>query len=107
MISQNGYGYNVADLVNPDDPQGRTYRQINATKTHKIPLGSLVELRSGVRLFVVNHNRDCDETPLYYLSHDKDDIIPKSKNFRNESWIGGYDEESLTLISEVFEEKKE
>jgi hypothetical protein len=51
------------DLVDPNDPAGRSYRQINATKTHAIPLGALVEVDSGVRLFVVLQTRDCDMTP--------------------------------------------
>ena len=34
--------FNVADLTNPDDPQGRTYRQVNAEKPHLIPLGASV-----------------------------------------------------------------
>jgi hypothetical protein len=51
---------NVADIKCPDDPQGRTYRQINAEKKHSIPLGTLVEYRDGVRLFVVAYTRDWD-----------------------------------------------
>jgi hypothetical protein len=89
---------NIADLQDPDDAQGRSYRQVNAEKVHKIPIGTLVELETGVRLFVVYHGRDCDQTPLYYLSHDQEDITPKYKNFRNESWTGGYPEDSLKLI---------
>lgn len=88
---------NIADLRDPTD--GRTYREINAEKVHKIPVGALVELETGVRLFVVSHSRDCDQTPLYYLSHDKNDTTRKWKSFRNASWVGGYSEESLTLIS--------
>lgn len=70
---------NVADLK----PAGsdKTYRQLNEEMTHQIPLGALVELRSysverdeweddpfGLRLYVVGHIRDCDQTPLYNLS---------------------------------------
>lgn len=51
---------------------GKTARQTNLEKVHTVPLGSLVELESGVRLFVVEHVRDFDGTPLYNLCHDKD-----------------------------------
>lgn len=37
--------------------------------THKIPVGALVELESGVRLFVIKHTYDCDGEPLYNLTH--------------------------------------
>lgn len=95
---------NVADLVDPDDLQGRTYRQINAAKTHSIPIGSLVEVmmhdpaESGVRLFVVWLGRDCDQTPLYYLCHDPEDTVKEHPKFRNHKWVGGFSEESLTVI---------
>lgn len=82
---------NVADLVDPDDPQGRTYRQVNAAKTHGIALGALVELESGARLFVVLLGRDCDQTPLYWLAMEPDEA-DKSR------WDGGYPEESLAVI---------
>ena len=60
---------NIADLRDPDDPQGRSYRQVNADRTHGIPVGALVEIiDTGVRMFVVWHGRDCDQTPLYWLS---------------------------------------
>lgn len=81
----------VADIVCPDDPQGRTYRQINNAKTHAIPVGALVELLNGVRLFVVWHGRDCDGTPLYWLSH-KNDV-------RKPYVGGGYLESSLKVVS--------
>lgn len=83
---------NVADLVDPDDPQGRTYRQVNAAKTHGIPLGALVQLKSGARLFVVLHGRDCDRTPLYCLATDPDE----EDKYR---WLGGYSEGSLTVVT--------
>jgi hypothetical protein len=84
--------FNVADLVDPDDPQGRTYRQVNAAKTHGIALGALVELEEGgARLFVVKLGRDCDQTPLYWL-----DILPDGSG----SQYGGFDENQLTVIRE-------
>lgn len=88
---------NLADLRDPNDPQGRSYRQVNAEKVHTIPLGALVELESGERLYVVLLGRDCDQTPLYYLSlkdwaEDPNEMIRASKRF------GGYGNESLTVI---------
>lgn len=67
--------FNVADLKDPSDSQGRTYRQVNAERTHAIPIGSLVELATGERLRVMLHTRDCDQTPLYSLgvTGDEDD----------------------------------
>ena len=89
---------NVADLVDPDDPEGRTYRQVNATKTHAIPIGSLVELRNGTRAWVVSHNRDCDQTPLYAVSLDRDDTEAHRPGFANPSWRHGLPEYWLTVI---------
>lgn len=95
----------IADLVSPSDVYGRTYRQINAAKSHTIPVGSLVECggsddsyRDGIRLFVVHHGRDCDQTPLYYLSADPDDTKEERPGFRNASWYGGVPEQYLTVV---------
>lgn len=88
---------NVADLRDPNDPRGRSYRQVNAERQHGIPLGALVELESGERLCVVLLGRDCDQTPLYWLSlkdwsEEPNDFIRAGKRF------GGYGEENLTVI---------
>ena len=115
---------NVADIVNPES--GKTYRQENAEKFHTIPLGALVEIScgqddvDGLRLFVVKHGRDCDQTPLYYLSHlvleayektERDvesakanpdphypGLIPFFNGIEVESRTGGYGESSLKII---------
>lgn len=91
----------VHDLVDPDDKQGRTFKQINSEKKHNIPLGALVEIdcpeqprNHGVRLFVVNLGRDCDQTPLYWLSGEKDF---EDRGLFNK-WYGGWPEESLKVI---------
>lgn len=60
---------NVADLKDPNDPQGRTYREVNNAMQHAFAIGDLVELENGVRLFVAKQTRDCDGTPLYSLTH--------------------------------------
>ena len=70
----------ISDLVDPADPEGRSYRQVNNAKKHGIPVGALVEIKwdewfgNGMswkvhaRLRVARHTRDCDGTPLYTLS---------------------------------------
>lgn len=88
----------ICDLVCSSDPEGRTYRQINAAKQHTVPIGALVELESGARLFVVRHTRDCDQTPLYNLSHDAEDTVQEDSRFCNRSWTGGYSEDSFEVI---------
>ena len=97
----------VPDLVDRDDPAGRTYRQINLAKTHAIPVGTLVEIldddegnepMAGVRLFVVNHGRDCDGTPLYYMSPEPDDTVEQRPGFMNPKWIGGWSDDGLRII---------
>lgn len=88
----------ICDLVNKKT--GKTGRETNAEKTHQIPVGTLVELESGVRLFVVSHDRDCDQTPLYGLCHDKEDTVVEREGFANRKWDHGYSEESLTVIEQ-------
>jgi hypothetical protein len=98
---------NIADLKDPADPQGRSYREINNARAHAIPVGALVEIShdpeypsamDGVRLFVVMQTRDCDGTPLYELCADPEDTEQANPRFRNAKWHGGYSEESLTVI---------
>lgn len=103
--SYRGAGFiNVADIV--DESTGLTPREANAQKTHSIPVGSLVEIMcsgddidmDGVRAYVVHHGRDCDQTPLYYVSMDRYDTQQTLDGFRNATWRGGYTEESLRLV---------
>jgi hypothetical protein len=91
---------NVADLKDPNDPQGRSYREVNAAQQHKYPVGTLVEKEDGCRAWVVKHSRDCDRTPLYVLSLEKDDTEPRydSIGLANHGWSGGWSEESLTPV---------
>ena len=97
---------NIADVVNPDS--GKTYREENMEKVHNIPCGVMVEVKmenpkhSGLRLWVVAQERDCDGTPLYALSFDKDwepemygEQFKFSARFRID---GGYPEDCLTII---------
>ena len=89
---------NIADLVDPRDPDGRTYRQINTTKVHRIQKGKLVELESGVRLFVVHLYRDCDQAPLYALSADPDDTALQNPAMWTRGWVTGYPESALRVV---------
>lgn len=89
---------NVADIKDPDDSQGRSYREVNNAKKHLFEVGQLVELRDGVRLWVVMQGRDCDGTPLYWLCHNRDDTVQGDGIFANINWVGGYSEEGLTLV---------
>lgn len=90
---------NMADIPNNE---GITPRQINKLKVHKIPKGSLVELDNGLRLFVVSHERDCDETPLYGLSFDKDwepnMYGTQFKKFARWALYAGVAEETMKII---------
>lgn len=102
---------NVADLKNPET--GLTYRQENAAKQHNIPLWSLVEVKGeGLRLYVCEHNRDCDQTPLYSLTMVKQEKYETWKQWSEEKDLmqgvyktmlmgavrHGLDEGSLTVI---------
>ena len=95
---------NLADITDPNDPQGRTFCQVNAEKRHAIPLGTLVEIDTGERLRVMMHTRDCDQTPLYTLgitiSDDEDDI---GRKFCEMKWEHGYPEESLKVVAQRFD----
>ena len=78
---------NVADLADPSDKQGRSYRQINNEKTHNFKVGQLIELECGARLHVLKHSRDCDGTPLYVIGLKESNIVE-----------GGYPEDYLKAI---------
>lgn len=108
---------NVADLV---EENGKTWRENRLAIQHEIPLGSLVEIShfdpeypddppgdfDGVRLFVVQHQRDCDGSPLYGLSFNKEllDMDLAATDPITRAWCmqisGGHGPESLTVIKE-------
>jgi hypothetical protein len=84
-------GYvNVANIV---EANGKTVRENNKAIPHALPIGALVEITTdcpigefgtiynGVRLFVVKHDRDCDGTPLYSLSFDRN-VLKAIENAR-------------------------
>lgn len=76
---------NIADLVDPNDKDGRTWRQINNAEGHNIPIGTRVTTYNNMVLFVTQHTRDCDGTPLYSLGN------PDGKNL-----TGGYSEGDIS-----------
>jgi hypothetical protein len=87
----------VSDIV---EENGKTIRQNNLDLVHDIPLGTMVEIaadeyddedsNSGLRLFVVNHSRDCDGTPLYDMSFRRDAQI-KSDEFEAQVAAGEFE----------------
>jgi hypothetical protein len=54
---------NIADLVDPDDSECRTYRQINNAKQHKYKIDA--EVKVVIETEITGLTRDCDGTPLY------------------------------------------
>jgi hypothetical protein len=96
------------------ESNGKTVRENNFDKEHKIPLRTLVEveiketygenawIKGIARLYVVTHGRDCDGTPLYGLAADLvawdapwiNDLVRRAIS----KYYGGYDEKSLKVI---------
>jgi hypothetical protein len=105
----------VGDIV---ENNGLTVKVNNFKIKHNIPIGSLVEVKYDewhgngcckkvhARLFVIEQNRDCDGTPLYYLSHinkQVKDYLPEyniGNLFKRQMMdiIGGFTEGELTVI---------
>ncbi len=53
MLNATSHGVtfiNLADIKDPNDTMGRTYREVNNAMTHQFKVGDLVELDSGVRV---------------------------------------------------------
>lgn len=121
----------VSDIV---EANGKTCKENNLEKRHEIAIGTLVEIiyksdyedeeesKYGLRLFVVNHSRDCDGTPLYDMSFNKaaykeykesedvikkgifenkmDEAITRMINYRaNGAIMRHYDRESLKVVT--------
>lgn len=114
----------IGDIV---EANGKTLKDNNLGLDHTIPLGSLVEVREedgvpGVRLYVVKHTRDCDGTPLYGLSPNKNapltEVYRRADNSTDEliKWAislhekwsikCGYSERSLELITMNLDNEK-
>ena len=75
-------------------------RKANLARQHVIPVGSLVELDDGVRLWVVEHARDCDGTPQYTLAISPYEPLftDISRQYYSQRVEPGYLEESLIVI---------
>jgi hypothetical protein len=96
------------------EANGKTIRQNNLEKQHRFPVGTLVEVRFDTwfgdgacwkvhaRLWVVEHTRDCDGTPLYSLSRWNDAAFARQVHDIHH----GFDEKSLTPI-EITERLRE
>jgi len=84
---------NIYDLKDPDDPEGRTYRELNNARMHSFEVGDLVEIEGGVRLFVAKQTRDCDGTPLYSLTHDVE-VDPYNQRY----WLRGFSEDCMVRV---------
>ncbi len=89
---------NISDLKDPNDPQGRTCREVNNEMVHKYSVGQLVEIDHGVRVFVAKQIRDCDGTPLYCLTPRKGDYTPEREGFANRNWLNGWPEDSMEAV---------
>lgn len=109
------------------EDNGKTIKENNMEKPHNIPIGSLVEVTYDTwfgegacekviaRLFVVQHTRDCDGTPMYSLCKNKtliyDDlrIMTSDSSVFRESisryWLNGvktgFVEENLKVIEQT------
>lgn len=88
---------------------GKTVRENNLDIEHAIPVGTLVEVLSDgdnptamLRVFVVEHTRDCDGTPLYSLHHQVDIMqhIDDLKEAVDAAYLAGMRATFLTGMSE-------
>ena len=83
------------------EKNGKTIRENNLAINHKIPLGTLVEVKfdnwhSGgsctkihARWYVNRHTRDCDGSPLYSVG---------PYNFPTDKDYHGFGEDSLKIV---------
>jgi hypothetical protein len=85
----------VADLKDTNDPDGRSYREINNATAHNFNIGQLVELDNGVRMFIAKQTRDCDGTPLYCLTAEENQEYAQANHY---SWVHGYSEDGMNAI---------
>jgi hypothetical protein len=78
------------------EANGKTIKQNNLERTHGIAKGTLVETEEGLRLWVTYQGRDCDGTPLYWLSFEKD--LDQKSVYDRSKQTGGYSEDSLVVV---------
>lgn len=119
---------NVTMMSELVEANGKTIRENNMSLQHNIPLGSLVEVKFDdwhgggacakvhARMWVSICGRDCDGTPLYWLTRETPDAIREIVEFytgrpapddliklpfehkRFFRFHGGFDEKDLTVI---------
>jgi hypothetical protein len=100
----------IGDIV---EENGKTIKQNNMERKHNIPIDTLVEVKFDrwhgdgacekvhARLWVVEHGRDCDRTPLYSLSSCKLEGLNEIRQYFGKFAVEvhhGFSEESLTVI---------
>lgn len=86
---------NVADLVDPNDKQGRSYRKINKATAHKLKVGDRVQVMGDMVLYITKLIRDCDETPLYAVG-----------NRNAKTYEHGFSEEVIVKLPDVPQHKQ-
>ena len=96
----------IHNLIDP--ATGKTYKEGNLERQHQIPVGALVEVKYArwygdgacekvhAHLWVVEHRRDCDGTPLYVLSKWRDPEFALSQVHRDAEF--GFAERGLAVI---------
>jgi hypothetical protein len=104
------------------EANGRTWRQNRLALKHNTPLKTLVEveiekvfandtsLKGLVQMYVIWHGRDCDGSPLYWLSTypegadewppDGSDVVARMLHRHMYGVHGGYSEEQLRVVTE-------
>jgi hypothetical protein len=102
--------------VDKGEPNMMSEREKNIKTGHKIPIGTLVETKWDewfgggaccvyhARLFVYEHHRDCDGTPLYLLSErgiQETDYIKGALGAIDAPLHGGFPEEVLTVVDKT------
>lgn len=96
----------IGDIV---EGNGKTIRENNTSHRHNIPIGTLVEIQHGefatdmefCRLYVCQHTRDCDGTPLYSLGpYGKEKHINLKNIFSLVHIFNGYAENDLIVIKQ-------
>lgn len=107
----------MKDIV---EDNGKTIFENNMEKSHNIPIDSLVEVKSDgwfgdgaciryqARLWVVEHIRDCDGTPLYILSEEKANTRKELERYfgRKFHTYGPFPEESVAPVEVTSELKR-
>ncbi len=88
-------------LHNLVEDNGKTIRENNLERSHKYPKGTLIEVEGGARMFVYKQTRDCDGSPLYTLTWDRDFENAEL----NRCMAYGFGEEGMILIEQLNQER--